>query len=142
MDTVAKLRHVGIVTDRIEESIHFYSKALGFTVVSDMLETGSFIDAILGSKCKVRTVKMTNNNFMIEFLSFETFNSSYFDLFTLGCTHIAITVNCINDTFEILSKAGAEFISQPKISDDNKAKVCFCKDPNNNIFLEIDEQIH
>jgi len=135
------LRHIGIATDKINESIEFYSKFFNFTIVNDNHESGNFINTILGKKCEVRTVKMTNGDFMIEFLHFNSFQNSKFNIFTLGCTHFALTVSDVDNIFSRLSLENVEFISKPKLSDTKCAKVCFLKDPNNNIFIELVEEI-
>ena len=135
------LRHIGIVTEKIEDSIGFYSEFFNFSVVNDQVEKGEFISAILGKETCVRTVKMTCGDFMIELLSFRDYNASDFDLFTLGCTHIALTVESVDSIFKGMSERGFSFISSPKLSKDGNAKVCFLKDPNNNFFLEIVEVV-
>ena len=136
-----RLRHVGIVTDKIEESIRFYSNFFNFRIVNDQVESGKFISLILGKDCTVRTVKMTNESFVIELLSFVDFKDRKFDIFTLGCTHIALTVKSSENIFKKLSHKGVDFISPPEISQDGKARVCFLKDPNNNFFIEIVEEL-
>jgi len=136
-----RLRHIGIVTEKINESVDFYSRFFNFRVVNDQNESGHFINTILGKECTVRTVKMTNGEFTIELLSFSDYQSSNFDIFTLGCTHIALTVSSVKNIFKKLSDSGFSFISSPAISQDGNAKVCFLKDPNNNFFIELVEEL-
>ena len=138
-----QLRHVGVVTDCLENSIIFYEKYFNFKVVNDQIEKGSFISKILGREgSKVRTVKMSNDDFVLEFLDFGDKNlESSRSLQTLGCTHIAITVENILDLCQDLKKSGVEFISDPLLTHDKKATVCFMKDPNNHFFVELVEQM-
>jgi len=139
----ATLRHIGVVSSNIEKSIDFYVKYFNFKVFNDQIETGNFISKILGMpKCKVRTVKLNNGNFLLELLDFGVKNSDCdIQLNTLGCTHIALTVNCLEKLYEDLKVIGVHFISPPSISDNKKALVCFMKDPYNNFFLELVETI-
>ena len=139
---IASLRHIGIVTCNIQKSIDFYSDNFDFKVTSDQNESGNFISTILGRKTAVRTVKMTNGCFTLEFLNFENHNNENFDIFTLGCTHFALTVNSAHSVYNDLIAKNVFFISEPKVSKDKKVIVCFLKDPYNNIFIEIVEELN
>ena len=61
-------------------------------------------------------------------------------LYEQGISHIAISVSDIEKVFEVLTLAGAKFLSQPLLSENKKVKVCFCKDVEDN-FLEIIEEL-
>ena len=53
------LRHTGIVVTDIEKHISLWTVIMGFSVISDNLESGSQIESILGiPDVKVRTVKL------------------------------------------------------------------------------------
>ena len=138
----SQLRHVGLVTNDIEHSIVFYS-SLGFNTLSDQREEGKFISEILGKEnASVRTVKMTNGNFSIELLDFgkETIPRSM-ELNSMGCTHIAVTVESAENAYLDLQKMKANFVSLPKMSDCGKVKVFFAKDPYNELYFEIVEEL-
>jgi catechol 2,3-dioxygenase-like lactoylglutathione lyase family enzyme len=137
------LRHVGVVTLNLEKSMNFYSRFFGFSVVNDQLEKGPFIKKILSDEqIEVRTVKMKNQDFMIEFLSFtETDTLKNKSIKSLGCTHIALTIKDIDNLYQELSLVGVNFLSKPELSEDKKAKVCFMKDPNNEFFVELVEEM-
>ena len=134
---LTSLRHVGIVTSKIKESISFY-KCLGFEVYWDKNETGEFINTVLGEKIEyLRTVKMKNNNFNIELLDFkkqDTDTSKVFSITSQVITHISVDVDNIDDLFNKYEKL---FKSKPQLTNDKKAKVAFMKDPNNSMFLEV-----
>ena len=138
------LRHIGIVTRNIDSSIDFYKRFFKFEIILDQIEKGDFIEKILGIKdLKVRTVKLRNDNFMIEFLDFE--HNSIFSknsLMSVGCTHFALDVKNLKSTYQDLIKNDVEFISEPSLSEDKKALVCFMKDPNNEFYIELVEQIN
>jgi lactoylglutathione lyase len=140
---VKEIRHTGIVVSDIDKSIHFYGDLLGFKVCKDMIESGDYIDnfsCLAG--VKVRTVKMSlGNKDMIELLYYKSHPESpdYFRKITqIGCSHVALTVDDLDDTYERLSEAGVCFNSPPQFSPDGYAKVTFCKDPDGSL-VELEE---
>ena len=138
------LRHIGIVTKNIDSSIDFYKRFFKFQIIVDQIEKGDFIEKILGIKnLKVRTVKLKNDNFMIEFLDFGS-NSvlSKNSLISTGCTHFALNIKNLKLTYKELIKNDVKFLSEPSLSEDKKALVCFMKDPNNEFYIELVEQIN
>ena len=80
---------------------------------------------------------------MIEFLDFgEHSISSKNSLTSIGCSHFALNVKNLEITYKDLVKNGVEFLSEPSLSKDKKALVCFMKDPNNEFYIELVEQIN
>ena len=140
---INSLRHIGIVTKNIDSSIDFYKRFFKFEIFVDQIEKGDFIEKILGIKnLKVRTVKLRNENFMIEFLDFGSKSVlSKNSLISTGCTHFALNVKNLKLTYEDLIKNDVKFISGPTLSKDKRALVCFMKDPNNDFYIELVEQI-
>jgi catechol 2,3-dioxygenase-like lactoylglutathione lyase family enzyme len=140
---VCRLRHVGIVTADIEKSILFY-EYLGFNIQKDLLESGNFIDSFSSlEKVCVRTVKMVlSNGDMVELLSWKSHPEIVENrrLTQVGCSHIAITVSNLDDTYDMLCKKGIKFRSSPKTSPEGNVKVVFCKDPNG-VFIELVEEL-
>lgn len=132
---INSLRHVGIVTSKIEESICFY-RELGFEVYWDKDETSQFINTILGENIDyLRTVKMKNKNFSIELLDFKnSCDIGDFKITSHVMTHISVDVE---DIRELFSKNSHLFKSEPQLTSDKKALVAFMKDPNNALFLEV-----
>ncbi len=141
---MTKLRHAGVVVENIEKSIELYRDCFGFEVVWDEIESGSFIDEILGTEdVKVRTVKMRDKKSgMIELLQYFSHKPMKFDksLIQTGCTHLALTVDNLDKILIDLRELGLKFISDPKVSDNGKAKVCFCRDIEGN-FLELVQEL-
>ena len=138
------LRHAGIVVENIEKSIKLYRDCFGFEIVWDEIEKGTFIDEILGTEgVEVRTVKMKDKKSgIIELLQYYSHSPVKFDnsLIQIGCTHLAFTVKDLNKVLNDLKGLGLAFVSDPKISDNGKAKVCFCRDFDGN-FLELVEEL-
>lgn len=130
------LRHFGIVVQDLDRALDFYGGLLGLKVVRRMDEHGPFVDSILGREAvRVTTVKMggSSGETLLELLKFhspeviEPENGR--GLFSIGPTHLALTVGDLDALCERLQAAGVRFISPPKVSADGLAKVCFCSDP-------------
>tara|TARA_R100000008_G_scaffold45515_1_gene26698 strand:- start:218 stop:640 length:423 start_codon:yes stop_codon:yes gene_type:complete len=139
---ISNIRHSGIVVRDIIESYNFYID-LGFSVVSDEIEKGEFLETILGiDNCEIRVIKMSCNNQMIELLGYRIESTFGKDIEKkvndIGCSHLAMTVNDIDLTYETLKSKGVEFINPPKSN--GKVKVAFCKDPND-VWLELVEEL-
>ena len=138
-----KIRHTGIVVSDIDKSLHFYNELLGFKIVKDMREAGPFVDKILGlSGVSVRTIKMDAGGSLIELLCFKShpMGQQLNNITSLGCTHIALTVDNLDDCFKMLKEANTFFVSEPQVSPDGNAKVVFCKDPDGT-FIELVEEL-
>ena len=137
------MRHLGIVVTDIEESLSFYRDILGLSVEKDFSDSSPYIDRILGLKgVKLRMVKLTTDDgTMIELLKFESHPSEIKtdpQLNNIGCTHMAFTVENIDETYKLLTSKNVEFKSPPETSGDGYARVAFCKDPDG-FFIELVE---
>jgi catechol 2,3-dioxygenase-like lactoylglutathione lyase family enzyme len=133
---MTRLRHVGIVVRDLERSLAFYRDLLGLSVMRAMDEQGPFLDAILGmSGVKVRTVKLANSAdaAQIELLAFEDPAPEIGgppSLVRVGPTHIAVTVERLDEFYRRMRAAGVSFTTEPRVSPDGGAKVTFCRDPD------------
>ena len=139
---VKEIRHTGIVVNDLKKSLWFYKEKIGFKVFKHMDESGPFIDKILGMKnINVTTVKMTlKNNQMIELLDFYTHKKDILcnSINDIGPTHLAFTVDNLDEMYSDFLNDGVEFISNPEISPDGLAKVAFCKAPEGT-YIELVE---
>ena len=138
-----RLRHCGLVVADIEKSIEFYTQMLGFKIEKDNLETGPFIDSICKlNNTRVRTVKMSlEGTIALELLHFSSHEKpkNRQDITSPGFTHLALTVNDLDNLYDNLFVNGLEFNSIPSISPDGKAKVVFCRDPEGNLLELVEE---
>lgn len=105
-----KLRHVGITTGNLSNSIEFYA-CLGFDKIKSMMkETGNKLSLVSGLKdVEVRTTKLQNKHGdIVEFLEYSNPKSGSFvwdvPINTIANLHIAITVDDIFETYEELIK--------------------------------------
>ena len=139
------IRHFGIVVTDMEKSLEFYRDMLGFKIKIDALEEGKFIDAILGLKdVKVRTIKMfADDGNLIELLWYQSHKSKQIEnkeIFDIGASHPAFTVENLDEEYKRLKEKGIKFISLPQISPNGKAKVAFCYDPDG-VPVELVEEL-
>jgi catechol 2,3-dioxygenase-like lactoylglutathione lyase family enzyme len=137
------VRHTGIVVQDIEESIYFWTEILNFRIINDNLETGNFIEHLLGMPgIKVRTVKMVaSDNSMIELLWFPNKQDDNFwngSFTSTGLTHIALNVENMADVINKSSKLKYKTINEPRNSVENKVKVAFIVGPEG-LLIELVE---
>jgi len=142
---IKNIRHTGIVVNNIDRSLEFYCNMLGFEIKKDNLESGEYLDLFLGlNNVKVRTVKLSlKNQDMIELLHFgdpHRKSGTAIGINNIGCTHVALTVENLQDIYEALAGDGVRFNNPPALSQDGKAKVAFCQDPDGT-FIELVEEI-
>jgi len=132
---VKETRHFGIVVSNMEVSLKFYQDLLGLKIEKSMVESGKYIDNMLSLKdVKVKTVKLSANNgvTLVELLEFKNPSSKNREskIYDFGASHIAFTVNNLDECYKTLKEAGVSFNASAQISPDGYAKVTFCHDPD------------
>lgn len=139
---IQNIRHSGIVVHNLQDSLHFYEELLGLKIIKQMDECGSYIDNALGlHAAKVTTVKLSvPNGEMIELLKYQSHKSEQTErkIYDIGLTHIAFTVNNLDDVYNKLKNHNIAFLSPPQCSPDGYAKLAFCKAPEGT-FVELVE---
>ena len=134
--SVDAVRHVGVVVRDAERSLPFYRDLLGLRVEADQLESGEFIETILATPgVRVRTIKLSapGSPTLVELLEFgdaEGGAAAPASLRRIGPTHAALTVRDLDALHARLTAAGVRFLSDPRVSDDGRARVAFCSDPD------------
>ena len=136
---------MGIVVHDLDKTRDFWINNLGFKLHDEALEESPFIDELLAIKDPdLTTVKLIDSKgFILELLKFENYeveNSWSGDLKTTGLTHIALTVDNLDELTEKMSNLGYKAISEVKISPNKKVKVVFVRGPEG-IMLELVEEI-
>lgn len=136
-------RHVGIVVNDLEKSIHFWQELIGFKIVSDNIEPSPYIEELLSlNATNLRTVKFSDNNgFIVELLKFDpSSNESDWqgDLSTTGLTHIALTVENVEKLLKKLNEFSYTNLSKIMKSPNGQVKVVFINGPEN-LKLEMVE---
>lgn len=142
---IKSLRHVGIVVSNLDDALKFWCDTLGFRVQREMLETGTFIDALLGmSGVKVTTVKLAgpdeNQEELLQFHSHKGSDVWQGTPWTTGLTHVAFTVSNLDDLYIRLVDAGVRFFAAPMVTPDGGAKVVYACGPEG-LLLEFVEAL-
>lgn len=140
-----KIRHTGLVTTNIKESLKFWKKYLKFKLYKEMDESGHLIDQVMQyQNAKVKTYKLLDQNRnLLELLYFKNRPKAKFKKikpYTNGFTHISITVKNLKKVYEFLKKKKIKFNSEPLISKDGKVLMTYCATPEG-AFLELVEEL-
>ena len=130
----------------LEKNRDFWINTLGFKLHIEALEESPYIDQLLDIKDPaLKTVKLIDSKgFIIELLKFENYqvgNSWSGDLKTTGLTHIALTVDNLDELIERLIKDNYQTVSDIKVSPNGKVKVIFVKGPEG-LMLELVEELN
>lgn len=139
------IRHTGIYVKDLERMKDFYCRYFKMKEVVHNTEGGTYLSTILGvSGISVELYKLARcDGTMIELLkpNIEEEKEAYMDsVISFGCLHIAFTVENLEAMYREMKSEGIIFISEPAISPDNKACVCFCRDPEGN-YLELVQEL-
>jgi catechol 2,3-dioxygenase-like lactoylglutathione lyase family enzyme len=131
---IKEVRHIGIVVNNMENSLKFYQDLLGLKMIKDMDEQGGYINNMLSlDDVQVRTVKLSAGigNTLIELLDFKSHNDNEIrNFYTIGASHVALTVDNLEDLYKHLSENNIKFNAPPQKSPDGLVKVTFCNDPD------------
>ncbi len=142
---IKNIRHTGIVVRNLKKSFNFY-KSLGFKKVKKEIEEGKFIETVTGIKnAKISWIKMSADNGamieLIEYISHPKKNKvKQCDVNKLGCSHIAITTDSINEMAKKIIKNGGSLVNYPEINNCGTVKVAYCYDPEG-VLIEIVEEL-
>jgi catechol 2,3-dioxygenase-like lactoylglutathione lyase family enzyme len=133
------------VVNDLEKTKDFWINTLGFNLQIEAKEESPFIDELLAIRDpRLTTVKLIDSNgFIIELLKFENYqvgNSWSGDLKTTGLTHIALTVDNLDELADRLKKENYPTLSEIKKSPNNKVKVLFVRGPEA-IMLELVQEL-
>jgi catechol 2,3-dioxygenase-like lactoylglutathione lyase family enzyme len=133
------------VVSNLEKTKDFWINTLGFKLHIEAKEESPYIDELLAIKDPaLTTVKLIDSKgFIIELLKFENYqveNSWAGDLKTTGLTHVAITVDNLDELVDTLRKLDYQTISEIKTSPNQKVKVAFVRGLEG-IMLELVQEL-
>ena len=137
---------MGLVVSDMEKALYFYRDLLGLKIQGTTNEEGNFINQLLNKKdIKLKTVKLStdDNTTRIELLEFSNPKSNQnkkIELFNTGFTHVAFTVDNLDEIYMHLKNCGVQFNCPPKLSPNGMLKVTFCRDFEGN-YLELTQEI-
>ena len=128
----------------LEKTRDFWINTLGFKLHIEAKEESPYIDELLAIKePMLTTVKLIDSKgFIIELLKFENYqveNSWSGDLKTTGLTHIALTVDNLDELVDNLKIQNYQTLSEIKISPNKKVKVAFVKGPEATMLELVQE---
>ena len=140
---ITGFRHAGIVVADMDRALAFWCDVLGFHVQRKMLESGPFIDMLLGmSGVEVTTAKLAgldgNQIELLHFHSHPGVDAWQGSPSSTGLTHLAFTVIDLDNLCVRLSQAGINCWAEPQISPDGEVKVVYVRGPEN-LLLELVE---
>lgn len=130
----------------MEKALEFYRDLLGLKIQGTTDEKGDFISKLLANEnIELKTVKLSadDNATRIELLQFsnpKSIQNKKNELTGSGFTHIALTVNNLEEIHLRLKTHNVQFNCPPTTSPNGKLKVTFCKDFEGN-YLELIEEI-
>ena len=133
---IKALRHVGIVVRDLERSLWFYRDLLGLKIITMADESGDYLDNMLAlKKARVITVKLAIEGDLpvVELLDFQTPKGDLIfkrELYDVGLTHMAFTVDNLDELYQKLIAAGVYCTAMPQIPPSRSVKVTFCRDPD------------
>ena len=142
---IVGMRHVGLVVADLDNSIKFWCETMGFSVSRQIEESGPHIDAMMGlENVRVITSKLTApDGSLLELLCFKSHpDRDKWDgtPYSTGLTHIALTVDDLDETVSRLKKVGVSFPAMPQRSPDGRVKVIYATGPEG-VLLELVESI-
>lgn len=144
MKIVKGFRHTGIICKDIDKSLEFYRDKLGLTVIQDFWDSSDYINKITGIKNgNVHMIKLkADDGTVLELLDYVSHPTELInqEIYNVGACHLALQVNNIDQAYAKLSSYGIKFLSEPVLSSEGIAKVCFCFDPNN-LRIELVEML-
>lgn len=140
---IKAIRHTGLVVADLQKALHFWCDVLGFTVFRMMEESGPHVDGVMGLKdVRVTTAKLAApDGNLIELLHFHSHpdQSAWSGTpYSTGFTHVALTVDNLDELVEKLSAFGVTFPGVPQIGPDRYAKVIYARGPEG-VLLELVE---
>lgn len=140
------IRHVGLVVNNLDASLHFWCEIMGFVVVRTMEESGPHIDAMMGIQgVQVTTVKISAaDGNILELLKFHSHpHTAKWEgqPYSTGLTHIALTVQDLKETLCRLETANIIISNEPQLSSDGNVKVVYITGPEG-VLIELVEIIN
>jgi catechol 2,3-dioxygenase-like lactoylglutathione lyase family enzyme len=142
---VRQVRHAGIAVGDLDRSLHFYRDLLRLPVQRRAVEKGPELEKILGLPgVEVETVKLgfSPESTLVELLSFRSHPVSFLKdnrTLTAGPTHLAFTVDNLQNLYAELCLTGVPFNCPPQISADGKVLLTYCQDPDGTLIELVQE---
>ena len=140
---IKEVRHTAIVVRNLQKTKKFYC-SLGFKKVSQAIEEGQFIDMVVGLKnVKLEWVKLRSpDGYLLELLEYYSHPSiekiKKQKSNKLGCSHIAFTVDNIDEFCHQIIQLGGSTVNPPAQTNQNDVKVAYCHDNEGNLIEVVE----
>lgn len=140
-----KLRHIGIVVRDLEKAKSFYQDIFNLKVINQIVEEGEYVENLVGiENASIHWAKLkAKDGTIMELLEYKDNphqEKNNYLANRLGYSHIAVSVENIDDVYKKLQNYHCKCNSQPLFSPDGKVKVMYCHDIDGTI-LEIVEEL-
>lgn len=142
---IVTTRHTGLVVRDLSLAIKFY-ESLGLKVWKRETETGDFISKVVGlDDAEIETAKLKlSDGSLLELLQYKShptdFNGTKYSSNKHGCSHIAFTVEDIEEISLKVTSLGGSIVNPPAISANGLVKVMYCHDLDG-ILIEMVEEL-
>ena len=142
---IVKIRHTGLVVRDIVASIAFYEK-LGLEMWKRDNEVGDFISQVVGlDNVEIATAKLkAADGSLLELLEYRshptTPTASIYSSNKHGCSHVAFTVQNVEEAALLVISLGGSIVNSPMISANKLVKVMYCHDLDG-ILIELVEEL-
>lgn len=139
------IRHVGLVVADLDKALKFWCETMEFVVSRRMEESGPHLDTMMGLEgVRVTTAKLADScGNLLELLCFHSHPDKKRwegKAYSTGFTHIAITVQSLDETLHKLKLFGGSVAAEPQLSPDGNVKVIYASGPEG-VLLELVEVI-
>ena len=124
--------------------MEFYSGILGLEIFGRRVEIGGFVDSLTGIDCvEVEWVKLIiPKGGLIELLQYKShpdvLDVSYASN-KLGISHVALTVNNLDELYKDIIASGYTCKSRPLLSPNGKVKILYGHGPDGEILELIED---
>ena len=141
---IRNIRHTGIVVRDLDKAIRFY-EGLGFSMWKREMEKVTFIDKVVGlNNARIETAKLKSPcGGLLELLKYHSHpvekKISKQPSNQLGCSHIAITVENIDETMKYIQDTGGSIVNDPETSPGDKIRVAYCHDCEGNLIEIVED---
>ena len=140
---ITALNHTGFVVADLDRSVKFYTDVVGLQVVATRERTGAPISQIVGyqdSHLKIVVLGTGQNGHFLELIQYvhpPSDERPTQERSVLGATHLALSVDDIQETFQGLISRGARKLNPPTSVSPGRT-ACYLQDPDGN-WLELME---
>lgn len=136
---MVSLRHAGVVVADLERALEFYLGVFGLQVVAREVETGPFIEALVGlPDVQLEWAKLAGSNeVLLELLCYHSHPEALHQrgVQSLGCSHVAFTVEDIHETVARIQARGGS-AGEPLVNPQGTVEVVYARDPEG-VLLEV-----